>query len=458
MLLATAAAPAAAATALAAFSLRNEIFQLLTAEPFFAAFSRCINKRESHLIPTAGVRIDDFGYFELIYNSKYLESLTFDQRRGCLMHEFYHCILEHLTTRAPFPISERSQEVAVLRKIWNYATDLAINSLLPDSYVNENWLLPGRNPMHGLKASEKKSVPEYSKEISDLIESFPRGKESEWYYCELLKLKKNFEQEMKGGEGEAGEGKPGEGKGGGTGGAQFDDHGEWSGQKEGQVNSASEAAKEMAKEVLRDAMEKASCEAASRSWGTVSAEMQKSILERIRGTVDWRKVLRWFCNASIKADRRNSIRKINKRFPYIHSGKVNNRTANIAVSIDQSGSVSNELLSAFYAELDSLSQYDTFTVIPFDSDVGTKDIFTWKKGERRTWERYMCGGTDFNAPTAYVNAHPEFDAHIILTDMCAPKPVSSKRPRIWMTDRANAEHPVFDPRPERLVIINNRKK
>jgi predicted metal-dependent peptidase len=449
---------AATTVAIAAFSLKNEIYQLLTAEPFFAAFSRCINKRESHLIPTAGVRIDDFGYFELIYNSAYLESLPFDQRRGCLMHEFYHCILEHLTTRAPFPLSERSQEVAVLRKIWNYATDLAINSLLPANYVNENWLLPGRNPMHGLKAAEKKNVPEYSKEIADLIESFPKGKESEWYYRELLKVKKNFEQEMKGeGEGGEGEGKPGEN--GGTGEAQFDDHGEWSGQKEGQANSASEAAKEMAKEVLRDAMEKAAQNAAQSSgWGSVSAEMQKSILERIRGTVDWRKVLRWFCNASIKADRRNSIRKINKRYPYIHSGKVNNRTANIAVSIDQSGSVSNELLSSFYAELDSLSQYVTFTVIPFDSDVGVKDIFTWKKGERRTWERYMCGGTDFNAPTAYVNAHPEFDAHIILTDMCAPKPVSSKRPRIWMTDRANAEHPCFDPRPERLVIITNRKK
>jgi len=55
----------------------------------------------------------------------------------------------------------------------------------------------------------------------------------------------------------------------------------------------------------------------------------------------------------------------------------------------------------------------------------------------------MCGGTDFNAPTKYVNEEGDWDGHIILTDMCAPKPVSSRPSRMWLTDKSNAANPYF---------------
>lgn len=54
----------------------------------------------------------------------------------------------------------------------------------------------------------------------------------------------------------------------------------------------------------------------------------------------------------------------------------------------------------------------------------------------------MCGGTDFNAPTKYVNEN-DFDGHIVLTDMQAPKPISSTCSRMWMTDKQNAASPYF---------------
>lgn len=451
------------------FNFNNVVYSLLHEEPFFAAFSRYITKKSDLGIETLGVKINDWGYFELYYNPLYVHGLTPAQQKGALMHEYYHCILDHLTSRAPFPMTDRSQEVMVLRKIWNYATDLAINSLLPSDSIHEAWLLPGRNPLNTMKAKEREEVPESTRKIFELIESFPVGKESEFYYHKLLEIKEEFQKQMQeegqGSEGEGqesesegqGQGK-GKGKGKGKGAGQFDDHSSWSGKEAGELSKDAEAAREMAKENLRATMEAASNEAAGRNWGTVSDAMRKTILERIRGVVDWRKVLRWFCNASIKADRYNSIRKINKRYPYIHAGKRNTRTANIAVSIDQSGSVSDQLLIAFYAELDNLSQFVTFTVIPFDSSVGVDKVFTWKKGERRDWERVLCGGTDFDAPTAYVNEHREFDAHIILTDMCAPKPEHSRCPRIWMTDEENASKPYFDPSPERIVAITNRTR
>ena len=107
---------------------------------------------------------------------------------------------------------------------------------------------------------------------------------------------------------------------------------------------------------------------------------------------------------------------------------------------------------AFFAELNSLSEIAEFTVIPFDSQVGEDKIFVWKRGQTRKWERVLCGGTCFNAPTKYVNEH-NFDGHIVLTDMCAPKPKPSKCPRMWMTDSRNGRNPYFQTN-ERIVIVD----
>ena len=126
--------------------------------------------------------------------------------------------------------------------------------------------------------------------------------------------------------------------------------------------------------------------------------------------------------------------------------------ANIAVSIDQSGSVSDEMLASFYGELNKLSEVATFTVVPFDTRVAEDKVFVWKKGEKRKRERVMYGGTCFNAPTEYVNKGT-YDGHIVLTDMCAPKPKRSTCPRMWMTDQQNGRNPYFKTN-ERVVIVD----
>ena len=100
------------------------------------------------------------------------------------------------------------------------------------------------------------------------------------------------------------------------------------------------------------------------------------------------------------------------------------------------------MLQAFFAELNKLAALAEFTVIPFDTEVAESKIFVWKKGEKRKWERVACGGTCFEAPTDYVNKGG-FDGHIVLTDMCAPKPKASKCQRMWMTTEYYAKNPYF---------------
>jgi predicted metal-dependent peptidase len=270
----------------------------------------------------------------------------------------------------------------------------------------------------------------------------------EWY---LEALKKMGEDKGEGGgEGQPGEGQPGEGgqpgDGDPFGGADsFDDH--------DQFGEADGTAQEIARERLKDAIKKAAEEAEkARNWGSVSSSMRKNILERIQTRVDWRKVLRYFIKTSQRSDKRSTPRRLNKRYPRIHPGKRVRRHAKIAISIDQSGSVDDAMLAAFFNELNELAEIAEFTVIPFDSDIAEDKIYVWKKGQTRKWERVLCGGTCFNAPTKYVNAKG-FDGHIILTDMCAPKPIPSACQRMWMTTKCYADRPYFQTN-ERVIAID----
>ena len=168
-------------------------------------------------------------------------------------------------------------------------------------------------------------------------------------------------------------------------------------------------------------------------------------------------MLRYFVKQSQKANKRSTVRKINKRYPYQHPGKKATRTAKIAIAIDQSGSVSDDMLSAFFAELNSLAKIAEFTVIPFDTRVDPDKNFVWKKGMNRKRERTMYGGTCFNAPTKFVNEKGGFDGLIVCTDMEAPKPVRCKVQRLWITDEYHGNRPYFNPKPERMIIVPNKK-
>jgi predicted metal-dependent peptidase len=392
--------------ALSQFDMNDHILTLLEEEPFFAAISRHVEKRPSLGIPTAGVRVTSEGHYEMLYNPYFFAQFAKNIRIGVLKHEFYHLVLEHVATRLPDAEDGSGQK---MNKLWNIATDLSINSHIPDE-IPANGCIPGRG----------------------MFADLPTLKTAEWYYGELKKKQK--------------ENGDGEGEGFGD---SFDDHSGWGENAENIDPTVKEIAKQRLKEMMKEAAE----EANKKSWGSISADMRSDIIERISNKVNWRNVLRYFIKTSQRADKQNTVKRLNKRFPYIHAGRKVERRANIAISIDQSGSVSDEMLTKFFAELNGLAKLATFTVIPFDCEIDEKLIYVWKKGKHEKAKRVKFGGTDFNKPTEYVNKHPEFDGHIILTDMYAPKPVSSRCPRMWMTDKHGANSPYFQTT-ERVVSVD----
>ena len=405
------------------FDLNAHPYRLLESEPFFASLSRRINKSISTAIPTAGVRITDQGQFEMVYNPAFFESLSVKERSGVLKHEFYHIIFEHVTGRLP---------PEGMSKMWNIATDLAINSHLMDE-LPEQGCFPSRKP----------------------FEQYPVGQSAEFYF-KMLKEDEQFQpKDDDSGEGGDGQGEPSDGQGGQADGSglpdSLDDHSGWGGDHldEEQRQALRDVAQERLKQAVKDAVDEIN--STGRGWGSIGADTRKAIQDFIKPKVDWRKVLRYFIKTSQRTNKRSTVRRINKRFPYIHAGKKVSRTAKIAISIDQSGSVSDDMLALFFSELSSLAKYAEFTVVPFDTEVSESNVFVWKKGKKQTWERVSCGGTCFDAPTRWVNER-QFDGHIILTDMEAPKPKPSKCQRMWATIPQYAENPYFSTN-ERILVM-----
>lgn len=412
-------------TIIDSFDLSPHLIRLMWDEPFFATLLRIIKKRETKEIPTAGVYTKD-GEMHLVWNRKFLAGLTPDQIKGLLKHEAYHIIFEHTSNRKQDP-----------HIVWNYATDLAINSLIDEKELPEGGLIPGKafEPLtpEQIEQMGQQAADRYAK-VSAKIASFPKEMTSEWYFQQLMEDPEVSEsiqsQEKMQGKSLAEALADGSVKvdengnlvdqdgnpvtlvpGGG------DDHEGW-----GEMSDEErDQLKGEVQEALRKAVEK--CDG-SNSWGSVGASMRSKLREMVSREIPWQAVLKRFCGMSRRADRASSIRRINRKYAGIHPGAFRDYKANIAVYLDQSGSVSDSDLALFAGELDGLAKRVTFTLFNFDTEVDKKSERELRKGKRVTLNRTRCGGTDFSCVTRHLHSPDgaKFDGALILTDGYAPDP------------------------------------
>ncbi len=367
------------------FILDNQIQVLFQNEPFWSAMSCCVTKKRTFEIPTAGVYWNKTRMcYGMYYNPAFLNRIfkmnpTFV--KSVLIHELSHIALGHVSPRNEMKYDKKQAPR------WNVSMDIAINYMIE----KEN-LPPGlcwhSNPPHW---------------------DLPGALSAEDYFNLLPKME-GSEVEYVRGDNEDEHGNFGDGGGDGEG--KF---------------------REMERRRIVERSEK---ETQSKGWGSVHADMQRELEKYLHPKLDWRGILKAFVGGRIRSDKKSSVRKLNRRQPYDYAGVTRNRTAKIAISIDQSGSVGDDMLMKFFGELHHLCSHTEFTVIPFDSEVVEDKVYVWKKNENRKVERVSCGGTNFDAPTEYVNVR-DFDGHLILTDMEAPKPVPSRCPRLWITTEGN---------------------
>ena len=397
----------------ARFELDPHLVRLMWDEPFFSKILRPVTKVKTDKIPTAGVLAKE-GDIKMWWNPMFLAGLTPDQVKGLLKHECYHLVFEHTTTRKHDP-----------HIIWNYATDLAINSLIPEDELPEGGLVPGKafkelTEEQKVKMGEE-SVGRYER-VSAKIASFEKGLNSETYFSLLQDVADDIEKEK----GKGGKGEPGDGEGEGGMPGPMDDHDGW--------DELSEEERELVKGKVKQALEDAVKECdRNGQWGSVGGSTRQMLREMVANDIPWQSVLKQFCGMLRRANRSSNVKRMNRKYPGIHPGVQKGYTSSIAVYIDQSGSVSQGELELLFANLRSLAKHTEFVVYHFDTEVDEKSETVWRSGKTPAAHRTRCGGTCFKAPTKHANKNSNrFDGYLILTDGEASDPGPSRLKRGWI--------------------------
>jgi predicted metal-dependent peptidase len=419
-----------------AFDIKPHLVAMMLEEPFYGKVLRTVTKIATDRIRTAGVLAKD-GDIKMWYNKAFLAALTGRHTRGVMKHEMLHLIFEHTTTRKYEP-----------HIIWNYGTDLAINSHLGDE-LPDFCLMPGR-AFKALTEEDKVRMGEEAARryqlVSDKVESFPLCMAAEWYFARLMEDKdvadsiQDPNPGQPGGEGgEGGEpGQPGEGEPGGEGGqpgqgqgngpsmpGTIDDHDGW--------GEMSDEDRELVKAKIKQAAGAAAAECdAKGQWGNVPAELRRQIKAALVSEVPWQKILDRFCGYSRRANRTTSYSRIHSTMGRICPGAKRSYTSSVAAYIDQSGSVSDVELALCFGELANLAKATEFTCFHFDTEVDLDSEAVWKRRGHPA-HRTRGGGTCFKAPSTHAAKNQrKFDGYIILTDGYAGDPGPSRLPRAWV--------------------------
>jgi predicted metal-dependent peptidase len=368
----------------------NSVFlKLFRNEPFLGAISMAITKVGDTKQPTAYIGVRPNGKTQEVvmgFNPKFMDEQTEEKQLGVIKHELLHMIFQHIFTRS---VGEKSYQL-----LWNWATDLAINSIIGKENLPEMCLLPGHTPVDP-KTGKKVEGP-----YAEYIQNAPLMMASDYYFEGLRKIQE-----------EQGDSDCDIAIGSGIG--TMDGHDHW----KDLPSDVQEQIRDKMREMVGKAAEKAQID---NSWGSVPHEIQDVIRKMLSREVDWRSVLRNFIGRTRTLQRTSTVRKVNKKTPYVQPGVRRPTIANFACFVDQSGSVGDNDLSLLFGELESLSSLTTLDVYHFDTEIDLKSHTVWKKGSPTPKpHRTRCGGTDFSAVSNFLNSKEnrgKYSGAVILTD------------------------------------------
>ena len=354
--------------------------------PFFGHICMQLDlvPREDMNPPTMGTD----GY-RLFYHPEWVSSLPDEQLKGVLAHEVGHLILMHLTRR---------QSREGIR--WNFACDFAVNHLVLQ--------LQG----HDEKGREIRfELPE-----GVLLNPNFADKTAEWIYNQLpetqvleVTLTLDSHEDWKNGNGN------GEGEG------DSDEDGE-------KQLTGSEGLEQRIREMVAQSATQA------RMKGKLPGYIQELVEGVLQPKLDWKTILQDMIVSCVKSD--FCMLPPNKKHLYrgfILPG-ITGTEINIACVIDTSGSISNQEMQEFLAEVKGICDaYEEYTIYLMTCD--TKIHQRWEIRPFDTIPRVMegRGGTDFREPLKEAESLP-ITSLVYLTDLYGTFPDKEPFfPVIWVS-------------------------
>lgn len=319
---------------------------LLIRQAFFGQLSTRLElTNPDDWLPTAAT--DGKRFF---YNSRFVNSLSDKELQFLFGHEILHVVFDHFTRR-------RDRQPM----IWNYANDFVVNQTLVDERVGEI-----------IKKVQICYDPKYKgwhseKVYEDIEQNFPKIK------IKYQTIDEHIDFSEDGDEGS-------------------------DGNQQGNTPGKYRMSKEEAEKVKREFMD-ATIQAA-KSAGNAPNCVKALIKDLTEAKVDWRQLLRQTIMSTIKSN--YSYARPNKN--YFHQGivipsTIPQETIDIALTIDTSGSVSDEMLKDFLSEVKGImEEYKDFKLHLWHFSCGVHNPveFTMENlDEINTYEIQERGGTTF---------------------------------------------------------------
>ena len=384
--------------------------ELLMQQSFFGTLAmmlKLVDVTDQGWCPTAAV--DGRNIF---YNRDFFNSLTQQEIKFVICHEILHVVFDHIGRR-----SHRDPDW------YNMAADYVINGLLVTEKIGT---MPARPIMDTTGKENVQRVGLY-----DVKYTKPQLWTSEAVYEDLerRKVKKEMTMDV--------HIKP---SASGSGNAKSDAPGKDPVLTDGDL------------EKLRKEVKEKIVQAAQAAAGNMPASLKRMIDDLIEPKINWRDLLKQNIQSCIKDD--FTFAKTSRRtagsgifLPTLRKDE----TIDIAIAIDMSGSISDEMSNAFLAEVRGIMEdYDDFniSIVCFDTHVYNFKTFTVENADEiLTYECVGGGGTDFTAFWNYWIKH-EIDPKkaVVFTDgyPCGTWGPESYADTLWIIvdgKRANIEPP-----------------
>lgn len=372
-------------------SIEEAMMELIMYEPFYAELTLRMNRQITKSVPTLAVGPKNNEIF-LFINPYFFCGHTVQERVGFIKHEALHCVHNHFVRARDLEPqiyenngkdrtkAERVQDMTQA-SLLNQAMDYAINEYIPSlpkkvRVFDEKGKLmryPDKMPDGSKCKDAGKPIDAKMCLVEHLKEQFPQveGEQNFEYYYRLLKQKQEESKEK------------GEGEGEGTGHSTLDDHSKW---HESEMNE--EQITEKVKEIVNKAHESAE----ERKAGSTPSEVMQAIDALNHVPRDWRQDIQRFVARSSEMLVEPCRKKRNRRYGILYPGQKKEPLMHLVTPIDASGSVKDEELAQFFAEMKRLhSMHVDITVVEFDTQVNA----VYKFDPKKEFKIHGRGGTCF---------------------------------------------------------------
>jgi predicted metal-dependent peptidase len=410
---AAAVKPASKSTTKSPVNVADEVSRgivaLLLKEPFYGHLLSGVVRRIDDKVPTAAVSLTPHGLHLIVNPEFFMKELKKDERVAVIKHEALHLLFRHLYR----PLIQKGDA-----KLFNIAADLVVNQHVAP------WPLPEM-------AVTLRAFPDMDLEANQTLE---------WYYEKLKSLNNAMQSGKSSGSPLSEEalqrvmGEPQQG-----------DHRFWfagGGEDFAESGTEDSGGGSVLSEGLRRAMEadlerhllRARDHSASKGWGNLPAEIRTeldAIAQRRKPQIDWKRTLRLFASSGYRTEVVATNRRMSKRFGTFPGIRIR-RKQRLAVVIDTSGSIGDDVLEVFFREIHGIWKNDA-EVMVVECDADVQRAYEYKGKTPKAVEG--GGGTSFDPALTWVSnpRNGSFDACIYLTDGYASEPeVRPRCPMLWV--------------------------